>query len=311
MILLSLEVPAWRVLSVFALAVVAASLATPSAAAEQTASIGALTLNFDDAEWSVDGNTIRCISDNCLGAVVDVTITDGLEFCTRDVGYAEAARAFPQADRHAVNVHNVNGLSLVFGQSRISENPEGWAVYACATRDGVRYEFTSRIDEPPTRLQHGAIFEMLLGLVAPTPTTTELRVGAFVTALPSDRWRIADHISEDGRATLTCLPPYCDAPVSVFLTVTPVDPDQPNPCVPDPDTGIINMTPTAEGGPAFTLQTLHSMCRAWTPPVLQACAVYEGQRYFLGTGALTGCNFGPAVAPDLFADLVGAFRLAE
>ncbi len=300
-------------LPALALLVTTAFAASPAMAAEQSAAIGALTLNYDDAIWSVGEDTIRCIADECLGAIVDVTMTEGLEFCIRDTGYAEAALAFPGADRHAVNARPVNGLSLVFGRSRISEDPEGWAVYACTTRDDVRYEFISRVDQTPPPYQDGAIFELLLGLVPPPPTMIEMRLGDLTANVPSDRWRLS--IDEDGTATLACLPPYCDGPATAFLTVTPVDPDDPDPCfgpdfIYDDSYTVTTLIEPAEG-PTFTVVTLHSMCRAWTPPALHACAVYEGQRYFLGTGALTGCNFGPAVAPDLFTELVGAFRLAE
>lgn len=311
-----------RFVALVGLAAIAALPATANAA---TAEIGNLTLAYPEADWAFEGDTIRCISDACAGAIVDITVSENREFCTRDVGYAEAAASFPGADPHAVNTRAIGNLFLVFGQSGPPFNEEtGRAFYGCVSRDGLRHEFRARIgDNPIPPYQDGAIFTLLTeGLSAEPHGEMILDLGGLEIAYDGDMFEMVAQSGGpgDGAAMLNCMPPFCREPTPLYANARPLErggcfPDRPEDTVFPGNflmgDGNYTEIETGNGGPTVILETVHSMCRAMSPPMLTACVEHEGTRYLMGTFVDLGCYFGPSVPDELFTRFVSGIGLSD
>lgn len=291
----------------------------PAGAAEATAEIGALTLSYDDGEWAVEDDTIRCISDSCHGAIVDVSVVEESEFCTRDFGYAETPRSFRGAERIAVNAHAIGNLSLVFGQAGPPFSDEvGRAVYACVSRDGLRHEFRSRTgDAPVPAFQDGAVYQLLSdGLWAAPRGERALRLAGAEFVYDGDVFEVVSAAeSVDGsRALLTCLPPFCAEPAQLFVSAQASDGEGCFGGIIEDQFGYVDRDVTeVEGrnGATILLQNIPSMCRAMSPPALTACVERDGTRYVVGTLVDPGCYFGPYVPEERFIAFIQGIGFAE
>ncbi|MCW5696917.1 MAG: hypothetical protein KIS96_09325 [Bauldia sp.] len=298
-----------------ALLAFAALFAQATAASAETARIGAFTLSYDPAEWRIDGGGSTfmavCGVDACSHAVVAVTITPAAEWCDTEVARQAAAAAFPWTNRHASNMHARDGYALYFvsaGDGFYDPDHRDPA-YACINHRGLRYEFLSKlgVGEEPGPFHAGAVFDLLSGLAAPPPELIALKVEELTFNLADDVWSAGDPEGADGPWSITCLPPACSEHVGVLIGANPVPLVGTCEAMLLPGDGQYTSSETAVvgDGVAFTVTVHHSMCRAWTPPSVEACAVYNGVRYTVSTGIpISGCYFGPHLGEGTLLDLI-------
>lgn len=288
-------------------------VATPASAETAEAEIGALTLTYNADRWSVEGDIIRCIAEDCLGAVLDVAMVEDGQRCTREFAAEEAALRFPDAERHAANLYALDNLAVVIAQSGRPFDPDiGRAVYACVSRGDIRYEFTVRIgDDPIPPRQDGAIYLLLQGLSAPPRGALVLDLGGLAIPYDGDAFRVEAGPAE-GQWSLICQAPYCREEAAISVTASPAGEAE---CFADEvedsylfADAMFTEIATGDGAPAFSLRTVPSMCRAMSPPMLDACAVHEGIRYRISSGVLPGCFFDPYVSSGLFLEIVRSIQ---
>lgn len=292
-------------------------VALPAAAAAQTvktAAIGNLSLAYDAAKWSVEGDggtiTITCIAAACGGAVLTATATLSVERCDDRVPYERLKEAFPGL-RYAVNMQVIGDLAVYFGEA----GAEPWsfdvgdAVFACLDREGTRYEFVTS-DRQARRPggYEGEVLALLRGLSSPPAEEHVLPIGGVELRYTGDRWTAPQPEPgwEDNRGTLllTCLPPFCRDAAPLYLTMVPAAEDRVCSMLARETWNVERDTVTA-GGLTITVTTMQSGCRAWSPDQYAACFVHDGMAYSVWTGLDGGCIRGRGyVTEDLFLDLV-------
>lgn len=287
--------------------------------------IGGLFFEHDPAVWTAeaadDTAIISCIVKDCGFATVEVFFAPSAERCDEMAALDAAEVAFPDRTSRGVNMHDLNGLAVYVARSGIPTpvyDPDaGDAVYACLDRDGVRYEFLTRIGERPiVRGDEWHVFSVLAALSAPPAPITTISLGGLQLAYPADRWTPSAAMTANGPATLFCLPPLCEGYVPLTIEVAKAA-DPGASCLPadvvppiereffDPD---VTTIATADGQLTLEFVTVHSSCRAWTPPQYGACVIHDGMRYSFWTGWDTGCHFGPEIGEGAFLDLVQSLR---
>lgn len=317
-------------IAVFAMAVGGATGAAVAQGTTATAAIGGLWLTIDPAVWDVQRSdrdaVITCLAKECRGAVVDVAfeVTDAR--CD-DRSTVDAVRAaYPDLPSIAVNLHVWDGLAFFVGEAA----PEGAfrletgrAVYACLEWGDSRYEFRSRVDGPIPDYQGAVVFDLLRAFWADPLPEIVLPLAGLELHLPADRWEVTTDgplaYSPATGGLINCTPPQCDDRVFLNVTAEEAAPGETS-CLPtalaggptqwasDADVGDIATITTADGVLTLDLVTIHSMCRAWTPPHFGACVIHDGVRYSFWTGNGAGCHFGPYIGEGAFLDLVQSLR---
>lgn len=310
-----------------AMAVATALSASSTKAAAATAALGPLTLSYDADRWMIvegDGTlAITCVAEDCGGAVIDGSAVASTGYCDERAVYDAAAKAFPWATRHAVNRYTIGPFAVYFGWSATGLSlDDGRAVFACISREGMRYEFVSRANAAPVPGLDGLTFQLLKGLSAPPAALRVLDLGGAALAYAADTWQVDRADPDGGRWQLSCLPPYCDGIAPIEIRAEPVGDDRRAcgeglPIDPDrqPEAGgrfndaeiaaslAWNALPGTK--PVVRYGVIESRCRAMSPPHHVACAIVEGRRYTAWTGLSAGCNRGrPHVQEQTFLHLV-------
>lgn len=325
--------PASLLLS-FALAVVSATQPASMASAwTGSATLGLLTLSYDTDQWRVVGSgsaiEIICLMDACAGTAIDARAFASDEYCDKSVAREAAVKAFPWANRHAVNLYTIGNLAVYFGWSAVGLSlDDGRAVFACVNREGTRYEFVSRADAPPVAGLDGLVFQLLRGLAAPPAALHVLDLGGAALAYAADTWDVALADRAAGRWRLSCFPPSCDGIASVEIRAEPIGED-PKGCggplldpARDPSDGPLrseadiaaslagDLLPGTE--PVVRFGLIDSHCRAMSPPNHVACLVHNGRRFTAWTGLSAGCNGGrPHVPEGTFLHLLRTLTAVE
>lgn len=304
-----------RAFAFSALAALLPPLPAAAAAGPAAAEIGRLSLAHDPAEWRIEGGdgryTIACIAETCAGAVLSVTVAEATDRCDEMVLRDRLRAAFPGL-RHAVNMQAINGLAVYFGEAGAAARSldEGDAVFACLDREGLRYEFVS-IDgrDPRSHAYEGTVLELLRGLSAAPAAEHVLSLGGLSVRYTADRWQgpNPDLREEDDRGVrvLTCLPPFCNGTASLYFTRSPESEDVCASVLDARHSDVERSALTSAGRLDVAIATIHSGCRAWSPPQYVACVVHDGSTYALWTGLDSGCYRGRGfIGDDMFLEIV-------